>query len=739
MGDAVELRGVAVDPDGGKPVSEIDLRIAAGEIVGLVGEAGVTSTIGRLAAGVLEPAAGTVLIDGIPATGRNPDALRRACFLGAVNQRWTARRILAGLYPGWDQERYRALCARWELGRFSRRWRVPAAYDLGALGFSTGAPLVAILPELRRGRSWDAEALAELVAAAREVGCALLVADARADVLAPHVDRLERVSEGASVPVPDGHTSVPAAPGEVGRLVRLGMRPGAMALVELGVLAWFAWLAAGTLGGVFWGWMLPMVLFGLWIPLWHAGWWSPVSAIGGRGAWDGLGGSLPASGDALFRARWLVAAARSTVPVLFVVWLARDVPVVAFLEGMSMVPLLGFLVVVGLVWSPLSAALPLARPHQLALTVAASLLLIGGPWLAARGAWVSPRLWHVALTSPEVLGVTAASGLLGGGWILLGLKNGVLGAARGRRTWTWWAVAGALALTAGVAFVVRDAMPEPDWRDGKFGGVLPLDERTLLLTTQEPPPGGESLLLVDVETWEASTLPEGVVHVTWTGERWGRLVTDGTRRWMELSSTLDGPAVATSLRWPGSEGTIAWDPVPGLLVGADGPRRRVWLSLDGATGSAVRPDERTTWVFRRHQGELRLVRRDQRVCPDGVKPEGGWSVYWCGDALVWDRDEDPGTPPVLLPPLPIQADRLVRPLPGADGRFVLRGTDGTYVLTLAEQGWTQVRMRVDGQPQLPLWMGPDRVLVQGFGGLRVGSQTTICDASTGVCAGPPLR
>jgi oligopeptide/dipeptide ABC transporter ATP-binding protein len=62
-----------------KAVSEVDLVIRKGEVVGLVGESGCgKSTLARLAAGIWKPSAGEILFRGADLASLPPDAARRA-------------------------------------------------------------------------------------------------------------------------------------------------------------------------------------------------------------------------------------------------------------------------------------------------------------------------------------------------------------------------------------------------------------------------------------------------------------------------------------------------------------------------------------------------------------------------------------------------------------------------------------------------------------------------------------
>ncbi len=81
----IEFRGVTVDYGSGAALAEIDLRIAAGETVAVVGHTGAgKSTLVQLIPRLLDPTAGAVLVDGVDLRRVDPEQLRR--HIGFVPQ-----------------------------------------------------------------------------------------------------------------------------------------------------------------------------------------------------------------------------------------------------------------------------------------------------------------------------------------------------------------------------------------------------------------------------------------------------------------------------------------------------------------------------------------------------------------------------------------------------------------------------------------------------------------------------
>jgi branched-chain amino acid transport system ATP-binding protein len=94
VGALLRVRGLVAGYAGSTVLHGVDLDLAAGEVVALLGRNGVgKSTTVSAVMGLLRPYAGTVGLDGVDLTGRTPDVVARA-GVGLVPQ---GRRIFAPL------------------------------------------------------------------------------------------------------------------------------------------------------------------------------------------------------------------------------------------------------------------------------------------------------------------------------------------------------------------------------------------------------------------------------------------------------------------------------------------------------------------------------------------------------------------------------------------------------------------------------------------------------------------
>lgn len=105
----VELRGIVKAFPGVVANAGIDLAIAPGEVLALLGENGAgKSTLMQVLAGLYRPDAGTILIDGAPADLRSPgDAIARG--IGMVHQHFRlveSFTVTENVLLGWGQPRF---------------------------------------------------------------------------------------------------------------------------------------------------------------------------------------------------------------------------------------------------------------------------------------------------------------------------------------------------------------------------------------------------------------------------------------------------------------------------------------------------------------------------------------------------------------------------------------------------------------------------------------------------------
>jgi peptide/nickel transport system ATP-binding protein len=196
----LEARNVSFGHPGADPIlRNVSLAIEPGEVLGLDGPSGVgKSTLGRLLAGLLEPEAGAVRLDGkaLPRAGFCPVQMLFQSPELAVNSRWTAGRILReafepdpslldafGIRPAW-LERFPHELSGGELQRIATvRALAPP------LRFLVADEITASLDPLTQAEIWRA-----LLALAAERRLGLLVIGHDAPLLARVATRRVRLA-----------------------------------------------------------------------------------------------------------------------------------------------------------------------------------------------------------------------------------------------------------------------------------------------------------------------------------------------------------------------------------------------------------------------------------------------------------------------------------------------------------------------------------------------------------------
>ncbi|MEU8926971.1 ABC transporter ATP-binding protein [Kitasatospora sp. NPDC048545] len=110
---SLDLRGVVVGGPGGPVLDRLDLTVPGGTWTAVVGaDDAATSALAAVAAGLLDPDEGAVLLDGVPLGAVRPEELRTAVACAFADPALPGRTVLdaigLGLAPGPDERVHRA-------------------------------------------------------------------------------------------------------------------------------------------------------------------------------------------------------------------------------------------------------------------------------------------------------------------------------------------------------------------------------------------------------------------------------------------------------------------------------------------------------------------------------------------------------------------------------------------------------------------------------------------------------
>ena len=211
---AVEVRGLAVEAPrgGGRLLDDIDLAIEAGTMMAIAGPTGAgKSTLLRAIAGLVAPAAGTVLVEGRPVRRRSRRAATGLVFQNPDHQlvEATVEEELAAAADAGLPHHERTARVDDLLGRLrldGMRDRHPATLSGGEKRrLATGTALIAghrviCFDEPTYGQDADSaeELLAELVRL-RDEGSTIIIVAHDLQVIAEHADRLTIIDGGRLV------------------------------------------------------------------------------------------------------------------------------------------------------------------------------------------------------------------------------------------------------------------------------------------------------------------------------------------------------------------------------------------------------------------------------------------------------------------------------------------------------------------------------------------------------------
>lgn len=198
----IELQGVEKKYDGVHALKGIDLSVAPGEVLGLLGHngAGKTTTM-KLIMGVIRATAGRVKLFGESPIGGNADELRRRLGYLPENvsfyQQLSGREVLDyfARLKGADVKANRELLARVGLGDAAKRrvktYSKGMRQRLGLAQALLGEPRLLVLDEPTAGLDPSATSeFYEMIDEVRQQGCAVLLSSHVLPGIERHVDRV---------------------------------------------------------------------------------------------------------------------------------------------------------------------------------------------------------------------------------------------------------------------------------------------------------------------------------------------------------------------------------------------------------------------------------------------------------------------------------------------------------------------------------------------------------------------
>jgi len=203
---AIRTSGLTKDYGGGHGIFDLDLQVAAQQVLGYLGPkgAGKTTTI-RLLMGMIRPTRGSAYVFGLDCLREAVEVKRRVGYVPDETPEFGAMRggevvaYLAGLRGGVHKDRVRELAERFDLdlGRPHREYGRDDRQRLSIVLAFMHDPSLLILDEPSRGLDEErARELHALIDEAREAGATILLASRSAAEIERHCDVVALMRRG---------------------------------------------------------------------------------------------------------------------------------------------------------------------------------------------------------------------------------------------------------------------------------------------------------------------------------------------------------------------------------------------------------------------------------------------------------------------------------------------------------------------------------------------------------------